>query len=368
MIADPISWTYYNPVRIHAGKGMLSTLPALVAHPGCWLLITSPGFTSRGVVDRVRQLLGSKADVRLHVHDRIEPNPELAAIDALANELSGLAPAGLIALGGGSAIDAGKVLSLALAGRRPRSAADLLASDQSAASPRLPLIAIPTSAGTGAEITPFATIWDRSGMRKLSASGDAFFPQACLLDPELTLSLPERETLHSGLDALSHALESLWNRHRTPMSMVFSRRALELIVDALPAVLAAPLSLDKRRDMQQASLFAGMAISHTRTALAHAISYPLTLHHGVPHGLACSFTLEALLGKDIETIAAAGVPYQLLEQTLAMLRSLDLRSRIRQYASQHEILALLPQMTTPSRAGNYPFQADIASIIRASTT
>src|SRR5690606_20309422 len=108
---------------------------------------------------------------------------------------------------------------------------------------KIPLVAIPTTSGTGAEVTPFATVWDQSEHRKYSITGDLIFPDTAVLDPELTLSLPEKETLYPGLDAISHALESLWNVNRTPVTAGFAIQALELAVEALPTVLGNPADL-----------------------------------------------------------------------------------------------------------------------------
>jgi alcohol dehydrogenase len=121
------------------------------------------------------------------------------------------------------------------------------------------------------------------------------YPKLAILDPELTLGLPEDVSITSGLDAISHACESAWNRNASPVSLGLVTRSLKLSLRALPGVVADPRDAAARSEMMAASLLAGLAISQTRTALSHAISYPLTANFGVPHGFACSFTLPAML-------------------------------------------------------------------------
>lgn len=171
---------------------------------------------------------------------------------------------------------------------------------------------------------PFATVWDHTANKKYSVTGDRTFPDYAILDPQLTLSLPEDETLYTALDTISHALESLWNKNRTVISETYALRALVLANEALPALLTAPEDLGQRERMQQASMLAGLAICTTRTAIAHAISYPMTLHYGVPHGLACSFTLPEILDSYLNSVTGEE-ERRVLEATRRVLGELNLR-------------------------------------------
>jgi phosphonate metabolism-associated iron-containing alcohol dehydrogenase len=157
------------------------------------------------------------------------------------------------------------------------------------------LIAIPTTAGTGSEVTPWATIWDRAAGRKHSLHLSETWPETALVDPELMLTLPSAVTVQSALDALSHALEAIWNVNANPVSDTFAVAAARETMATLPALLAAPGDGTLRSRMALAALKAGLAFSNTRTALAHSISYEMTLRFGLPHGIACSFTLPMVL-------------------------------------------------------------------------
>ena len=358
------NWQFFNPVSITSGAGALERLPALVTGER-WLLLTSSGFTRRGVSARLQNML---SPVQLTVHDQIQPNPELDDLDTLTRQLRPKQLQGIIAVGGGSVLDAAKVLSVTLPSTES-SPLDKLLRQKSAFEwhTQLPLIVIPTTSGTGAEVTPFATVWDKSTHQKHSVTSNRIYPQHTILDPTLTLSLPHRETLYTGLDSLSHALESLWNNNRTSLSEAFAYQALALANEALPVILNEPDNLEKRAQMQQASLLAGLAISQTRTAIAHSISYPITSHFGVPHGLACSFTLPGLLRQNLNRMSDNPCHQQILTQTLALLDSLDLLGELKQYLSLDQLLQHTDSMLTPDRAGNYLYSFDTNDFLKTLT-
>lgn len=268
-------WSFHDPVRIEFGAGRLSELAGLCDFRRA-VLVTTAGFTKRGVSGRIRESMGERL---VGVWDAVEANPDVPLVEAATAAIRGFDADGLIALGGGSAIDTAKVVARRLCEPHPA----------------LPVCAIPTTAGTGAEVTPFATVWDFAAGRKLSVAGADLFPRVALLDPELTLSSPASVTASSGLDTVSHALESTWNRNANPASLALAARSLSLSLPALKALAAAPGDLAARTAMMEASALAGIAIAQTRTALAHAISYPLTARLGVDHGVACSFLLVELL-------------------------------------------------------------------------
>ncbi len=338
---------YFNPVQVIAGPGALDRLGALVPAASRVLVVTTAGASKRGLTAQTQAAL---THCQVSVHDAVTPNPELADMERLAAQHKLAMPTHIVGLGGGSALDAAKILSAALLDARLLG--DVLRGG-GAWNAALPVIAIPTTAGTGSEVTPFATVWDHQDNRKYSVAGDAVYPQTALLDPRLLLSLPADQTLFTGLDTISHALESLWNRNRSPISAAHAMQALALAVDALPASLARPGDVDARGAMQYASCLAGLAICQTRTAIAHSISYPVTLHFGVPHGLACSFTLTRLLELNLDTLSAMPHERLLLGRVLELLQSLSLAEKIRAFAPPDAILALEAEMHTKGRAENF---------------
>lgn len=345
-------WSHYNPVRIIAGQNALNELPFLLPNNHSnWLLVTSEGFTRRGMTARIQALADS---VKLLICDHITPNPELDVIEKHIHRFRQKHIQGIIALGGGSVLDAAKMLSVTLVSKHENPLTRALREDQAQNwQQKLPMIAIPTTSGTGAEVTSFATVWDQTSHKKYSVTGTLVYPDTALLDPILTLTLPHDETLYTGLDVISHALESLWNKNKTPVSKAWAWHALELAIEALPFVLNEPNNLVQREKMQQASLLAGLAISQTRTAIAHSISYPLTSHYGVPHGLACSFTLPNILRENISELSESKLKFSLLAELLEMLDKMKLGDRVSHYLSNSEMKELSSLMITKGRADNF---------------
>ncbi|MDR0882641.1 MAG: phosphonoacetaldehyde reductase [Candidatus Adiutrix sp.] len=358
-----MTWAHYQPVKIHGGPGALDCLPGYLGRRTV-LLVTTPGSFQRGPATA---LMKAAPDVNWLVRT-VRPNPDLDELDALAISLKGAGIEALVALGGGSALDSAKALAAALPGRSL--AAGLREGVGASVEAAWPIFAVPTTAGTGSEVTPFATIWDRAHQKKRSLAAPALYPQAAFLEPALTLSLPWRETLWGAMDSLSHSLESLWNKNATPLSLSWAREALKLICAFLPGLLSDLSVYQAREKLQQASLLAGLAISQNRTALAHAMSYPLTLHFGVPHGLAAAFTLPALADLVSARGAWASGEDQALAQTAAQLiRAQNLGQYILEFCRPDEAARLAGEMAAPDRAGNFILsgrEIDVPGILRQS--
>jgi alcohol dehydrogenase class IV len=198
----------------------------------------------------------------------------------------------VLAIGGGSTLDLAKVLRYRME-HTALAAAHWRTNTLPQAVQRHPLWLVPTTAGTGSEVTRWATLWDTdiAVPAKLSwAPADGYAEQAWV-DPELSHSCPLRQSRDCALDTLAHALESLWNRNSSPVSEALALDAARLVIATLPDLLDQTGKLDARTALAHASLLAGMAMSHTQTALAHALSYDLTLNEQMPHGEACAVWL-----------------------------------------------------------------------------
>lgn len=183
-------------------------------------------------------------------------------------------------------------------------------------------VQVPTTAGTGSEVTPFATVWDYTNQQKKSLGNPAMFAKKAFIDPDFLCEISLEISISTGLDALNQAFESIWNVNANEYTRPFSRRAAELALQALPLVDEISKSAEVREKLAMASLFAGLAISHTRTSICHSISYPLTLKYGMPHGMACAFSMlevykynSAFIKDDLEIIAfnLKQDPYTVLE-------------------------------------------------------
>lgn len=352
---------FHNPVRIRFGRGSLESLPEVLGTRTC-IVMTTPGMVRRGVVDRLKTLCGDKI---LSVY-AVEPNPTVASIAAAVQGLHGIAAEVILSVGGGSVLDSAK----GVAATRHRGLPDgWLSSHLREGRPfpdgfsPAPVIAVPTTAGTGSEVTMWATVWDERTGKKYSLSHPALYPEAAIVDPELTLTAPEETTVAAGLDALSHAMEAIWNRNANPVSDTLATGAISAIVSSLEGVLASPSDIALREKLHYASMTAGMAFSNTRTAIAHSISYPLTGRLGVPHGIACSFTLPRILTVNGEGAGARVAPIvrslgaQSLSEAAGVLHGFLVRVGVpdylrRYFRSAAEIDAFDGDFITPGRADN----------------
>ena len=282
---------YRNPVTIVFGAGSLAELPRLLAGRR-HALVTYPD----AVFESLRDRLATLGAVPVMVTDDVAPNPDTSLLAEQARRFARALPAPevIVALGGGSVIDTAKVLAAA-SGDFAAVARYLETGQGGEALGSMPIIAVPTTAGTGSEVTSWSTVWDAAAGRKHSLALPGLYPEVALVDPELMLAKPRGLTIATGLDALSHALESLWNRNANPVSMTFAVSAAREILAVLPALADDLGNLELRSRMARAALSAGLAFSNTKTAIAHSISYPITLRHDVPHGIACSFTLPRIM-------------------------------------------------------------------------
>jgi phosphonate metabolism-associated iron-containing alcohol dehydrogenase len=293
-----LSLRYHNPVAIRFGPGALAELPEVLAGRRT-VVVTFPEAAGLGLVDRLRSALGPALAA---VEDRIEPNPDVANLAALYERFwhEHADVEAVVAVGGGSAIDTAKALMVGTASGGFDELIALLSRGGTFTPHRVKaLIAVPTTAGTGSEVTPWATIWDRAAGRKHSLHLPQTWPEAAIVDPDLMLTLPAPVTVQSALDALSHSLESIWNMNANPISDTYAVAAAREVMATLPDLLARPGDRELRARMALAALKAGLAFSNTKTALAHSISYEMTLRFGLPHGIACSFTLPMVLERAV---------------------------------------------------------------------
>jgi len=291
--------SYYNPVKSAIGQGAIQKLKDVTQGKAVFL-VCFPEAASLGLLSKIQGLLGNQL---VGILDQISPNPDVSSLQTQYDrfwETYGNKVDFILAVGGGSVIDTAKALMVATPQRKFSQLVSYLSDGKDFPVDHFkPLIAVPTTAGTGSEVTPWATIWDQEAGKKYSLHLDETWPSWAIIDPELMLTLPRSVTLQSGLDALSHALEAIWNRNSNPISDVFAISAAKDILECLPRLLESLDNVDHRLVIARAALKAGYAFSNTKTALAHSISYEMTLKYGLPHGIACSFTLPFVMQKAI---------------------------------------------------------------------
>ena len=322
-------WAYANPVRVEFGAGAIDKVAGQIGGRS-WALVTYDIPAFRQTADRI----AAKAGAAAIVIDNIVTNPDVKDLRASCERYgaAGARPDVIVALGGGSIIDAAKVLA---AGGRDFERVMGHLTGRSTLDPATftPIIAVPSTAGTGSEVTHWATVWDSGSGQKYSLSHPGLYPEAAIVDPELTIGAPRGLTLATGLDALSHALESIWNRSANPVSANFAIEAAREILEVLPRLLDDLANPELRARQARAALFAGLAFSNTKTALAHNISYDITLKRGTIHGIACSFPLPAVMRWSIGADRAC-------DANLARIFGPDLQAGVRRLRSFLEELGV----------------------------
>lgn len=283
-----MNFLYHQQVPIQFGMNALEQLPAVIEQlqRTHGLLITTKSMVNNGTAQAI--LEQSHGAITQYIYD-IQPNPTIANTDACLNMLRSEAFDFVVALGGGSVLDCAKVAA-ALA---PTTATTQQYFDGhvTLTTAGLPLIAVPTTAGTASEITKVSVLSDPQTGKKAPLNSPFLYPSYALIDPALTLSCSPTVTATSGIDVLAHSLEALYNKHHQPFTDLFAKHAARLVFHYLPIAYAQPSNEEARLKMAEASVAAGLAFNVTQTAAAHACSYPLTEQLDVPHGEACAFTL-----------------------------------------------------------------------------
>lgn len=244
------------------------------------MIVTDRGVAGSGVLDSVTPFLEAEGVQHILFKD-IDPNPTIQSVDHAVELFKKESCDGVIALGGGSPIDAGKCVSALI--NNPGSAFDYLGVDL-LKNPAVPCICVPTTAGTGAEITDVAMLSDLEKKLKMGIRANQIAPAVALLDPELTVSLPVGPTRDSGLDALTHAIESYISVNSWQATDALTIKAIELIGSNLRTAVHYGKDIKSRENMLYASLIAGMGFHNTKLCLVHAITAPLGGMYNVPHG------------------------------------------------------------------------------------
>ncbi len=255
------------------------------------LLVTDHGLLGSGVMDEVLSALARSA-VQVTVFDGVLADPPEASVHAAVSMARAVHVDGVIGVGGGSSLDTAKLVAL-LAGSGE--SLDAIYGVDLARGPRLPLIQVPTAAGTGSEVTPIAIVTTLTQEKKGVVSR-LLYADLAVLDATLTLTLPARVTAMTGIDAMVHAIEAYTSRHKkNVLSDGLAVRALQLLSNNLRIVLADGRNLAARRAMLEGSMLAGMAFANAPVAAVHALAYPLGGHFHVPHGLSNALVLVPVL-------------------------------------------------------------------------
>ena len=277
------SFHFLLPTEISFGAGSVNRVGQETFRLGKRALVVTGRNSSRrsGALDMVVDSL-REAGVVLEVFDQVEENPSVETVELGGSIARKMGCDVIVGLGGGSPMDTAK--GVAVLASLGGSLGDYFGSGR-ITSPVLPVVALPTTAGTGSEVTPYAVfVESQKGMKK-SVASPHIFPRVALLDPQLTVSMPPDVTANTGIDALSHAVEGFISTKAQPASDILALEAIKIINGHLPQAVAHGDDLEARAKVLYASMLAGMVIAQTGTTLLHGIGYAPTTKYGIPHGL-----------------------------------------------------------------------------------
>jgi alcohol dehydrogenase class IV len=285
-------FTFNTTPSLRMGAGLAGEI-GQITRPICGdrvLLVTDPGMMATGLVQRVRDGLRA-AGVAVTLFDQVQADPPESIVVQAAQKARGAT--GVIGFGGGSSLDVAKLAALLAASDQPLAEAYGVGN---ARGPRLPLVLVPTTAGTGSEVTPISIV-TTGASEKMGVVSPLLLPDLALLDPELTLGLPAHVTAATGIDAMVHAIEAYAsvNPNNNPISRALAVEALGLMGRMLLRAVQKPDDLEARTGMLLGSMLAGQAFANSPVAAVHALAYPIGGHYKVPHGLSNALVLPHVL-------------------------------------------------------------------------
>ncbi len=343
------AFDYQPRTRVIFGAGSLEDLGEAARSLGAAraLVVSDPGIVATGYTGRAVELL-EESGLKAFEFTEVEKDPTTRHVDA------GLAAAQeheidlIVGLGGGSSIDCAKGINFLLTNGGEM--ADYRGIGK-ATKPMLPLIAVPTTAGTGSEVQSFALIADEKTRQKMACGDSKAAPAVAVLDPDLTLTQPPEVTAVTGIDAITHAVETWVTKKRNPVSELFSRQAWHLLSESLPVVLRDPDNRAARAGMLLGSHYAGAAIENSMLGAAHSCANPLTAHHDVTHGAAVGMMLPAVIRFNAREVGGlytqldgdAGGAEGLARTIEDLMRQAELPTRLSEYDILQEALPRLAE-------------------------
>lgn len=359
---------YFNPVHTVQGFGCLEQLPSLVdcvAAPEKKILLL---VWNESVLKQpgIRELNNDDSG-RIVTRVFSDSNPELEQLWQVYSETRVLDIGLVVAVGGGSVLDVGKSLCC-LYGQFISSAEDLrkIIAAKEYDSPACRWIGVPTTAGTGSEVTCWATIWDSQNNVKYSIDTAKNYAFAAVVDPQLATTMPLGLAVSSALDAVAHAAESYWANAANMVSCGLALEAIRTIMGNIDQLLADGRSQDAHDQMAKGSMLAGLAFSNTRTTACHSISYPLTMQHHIPHGVAVSLLLGPVLELNLPAVQnvdillhAFGVekPEQVGQRVTTILKAAGYPVTLGEWGiTEDELPVLAAHGITKGRSDNNPVE------------
>jgi len=296
-----ISFSIVAPPRLEFGLGKITLVPDIVktlVASGKILVLSDKGVAGTGVPTKIVKTLEDQG-YSVSLVDMVPPEPSTYDLDAVAVSLRGEKAAAIVAIGGGSVMDASKIL--AVLASKGWSTAEL--AERGVPGRGVPTVMIPTTAGTGSESTPNAIVLFPEKKLKVGIVSPYFIPERVVLDPELTVGLPQKLTASTGVDALCHLLECFISKKANPMSDMMAKEGMRLLLPALPEAYRNGADLEARSACLLAAYYGGACIAASGTTAVHALSYPLGGTYRIPHGVSNAVLLVPVMSHQKKKIA-----------------------------------------------------------------
>ncbi|MDQ0221155.1 iron-containing alcohol dehydrogenase [Peribacillus cavernae] len=359
-------FTYFMPTRVESGNGIAEKTGAMVKELGVSrvLIVTDKGVRSANLLTGIEESLLA-VNLDYEIYDEVEPNPSAETIRKGTEFLKQYKCDAVLAVGGGSSIDTAK--AIAVMAVNPGDILDYEGVGKIKIPP-LPIIAIPTTAGTGSETTNSTVITNKETSFKLGVLSSHLFSRLAILDPALTLQLPQQITAATGMDALTHAIESYTSKAANPVSQGYAMQAIKMIGEHLPRAYFRGTDIESREKMLVASMLAGVAFSQSRLGNVHAISHTFGGVFNIPHGIAnaallpfvMNYNLRACaeqykdvaiaLGADVSGLSEMQAAEKAIETVVQMNQSMKIPLNIKDLGVS---LQVLPKLVEDSmRSGN----------------
>ena len=293
-MVDNKYYEFHLPTQIISGLGSINRLAEIIRSYGDNVLLITGKNSARkaGQLDKIAQVISGASDIRLSVFDQVDPEPTCDVVNQAVAVAKEKGSDVIVWLGGGSVLDVAKAVA-ALTNKDGRvedymSGADLVF-------PGVPCICIPTTAGTGAEVTPNSVLIDRHRQVKESLRHSFLYPRTAIIDAELTVSLPPKLTAYSGIDALCQSIESFTSLGANPLTDAISTQSIRLVSNNLREAFKNGQNVPARQNMLHGALLSGMALANARMGAIHGIAHPLGMKYNLPHGLVCGVLLPYVM-------------------------------------------------------------------------
>lgn len=379
-----MNYTYYNPVKIEFGQGVAKNLKNCLENYENILVVTDKIISSLPYFEEVIEKISGK---NISIYNNTSANPSVENIVEAKKELTGTNYDVVIGIGGGSSLDLAKAL-VALRDVRvetreeakeeilSKSYLDIMKTKKAL------FVAIPTTAGTGSEVTSWGTIWNKIDKIKYSLADELLYADYTYIDSIFMSTMPKSLTIITALDALCHATEAYWSKNTSEVVRNLALRGIELLVNGINKVNKDPkesnISMEVRDELAQGSTYAGLAFSNTKTTACHSISYPMTLIHGVEHGVAASITLGKVLELNLPQIIGkerllkaldAKEPRCVEEFVRTSLEGVNYSASLKAYGIEKKDLdAIVEGAYTKGRMDNnpvYPTRKEVYDILKS---